>query len=839
MATEFNKKRDIWLISVTLVVLTLVAYEPIRHNDFVNYDDDKYVTKNPNVTGGITWPGIKWAFTKTYASNWHPLTWLSHMADCEIYGLNPVGHHITNVVIHIINSLLLFLLLSKMTGSVWGSGFVAAIFAVHPVHVESVAWAAERKDVLSGLFWMLTILAYVHYAERPSFKRYVLVVLAFVMGLLSKPMVVTLPFILLLLDWWPLECIALSGNGGASATQKRQKTDGGHPKATLRQLVLEKVPLIVLSVISSVMAIIAQRSGGAVATFENISLDYRIANALTSYINYIGKMIWPSGLAVFYPHPHIKLSDGTAVICGLLLVLITLLSIYTGRRRKHIAMGWLWYIVTLVPVIGLAQIGTQAMANRYMYIPMAGLLIIVAWEVKDIIADKRGLQIAACVSAVIVIFSAAIATRTQVKHWENSLTLFDYTLKVTENNLLAENNYGSALFEAGRVDEAIPHLKNMIRINPRFSDARIKLGKILMGQKKVNEAIVCFNEVLEQNEGSAEAHYNLAFALEMQNKYDEAIKHLSKALAIDPDYTDARNRMGISLMATGRIAEAIGCFERILGKKEDFAEAHYNLAVALGMQNKYDEAIKHLSRVLDIEPNFPDARNKLGVALMASGRTNEAIGCFTKLLEQNGESAEAHYNLAEAFRMQKKYDEALRHLAKALETEPNYPEAHNRMGIILLAAGRPGEAVTYFNEALRTAKDKGEVYASIGMAYTQLGKNKEAIQNLSKVVELKPNNVLVLNNLGWAMAAEEDVSAEDANRAIEYAKRACELTGYKDARTLDTLAVAYAAAGRFEEAVKTAEKATDTAKAGGREDLVDEIQKRMELYKAGQRYYQK
>jgi len=766
---EHRQKHIRTLIYIGLVAATFVAYEPVRHNDFTRYDDAKYITKNPNVSGGITQQSVTWAFTKLYAANWHPLTWLSHMLDCQLFGLKPFWHHLISVLFHIANALLLFWILKNITGTMWTSAFVAAVFALHPLQVESVAWAAERKTVLSGLFWLLTMAAYIRYARQPRLGRYLVVLLVFGLGIMTKPAVVTLPLVLLLLDYWPLERIGRPGFA-EGLRRGKQRTEGVFQKVSAVRLIVEKIPLLALSVILSVMTLKAQQSGGAVITFEKIPLDYRIANVFTSYIKYIGKIICPSRLAVFYSNPHVNLLEATVVVCALLFVVISILSIYIGRRRKYVAVGWLWYVVTLVPMIGLVQAGTQAMADRYMYISMLGLLIIAAWSVKDLIANNRHWKVAATVLAAIVLSSAVILTRTQVKYWQDDMTLFAHTLKVTENNPLAEHNYGSALFEAGQLDEAIPHFNNAIRIIPTFVEARNNIGKIFLIQGKTNEAIACFNDVLRQNENSAEAQYNLAMVLSVQGKYNDAIKHFAAVPSSDPKY--------------------------------------------------------------------PDARYGMGLALMATNRPNEAIACFNDALRQNGDSAEVHYNLAIALGKQKKYDEAIEHLAKVLQLNPMYPEAHNKIGFALQLAGRPDEAIKYLNEGLKINKGQ-ETYANLGSAYIQVGKYDLAIKNLTKAIELKPDNIDVLNKLAWLFGAVDNTSIHNAQKAVEFAQQGCELTGYKDPMLLDTLAVAYAATGRFDEAKATAEKALSIAKETGRENLAGEIQNRIKLYEAGQPYRQK
>jgi protein O-mannosyl-transferase len=760
---SLSQKHIFLFISATIVMSTLVAYEPIRHNGFVNYDDDKYITKNPDVTGGITRQSLEQVFTKPHIYMWHPLTIISHMLDYEFFGLNPTGHHLVSVLIHIVNALLLFWILNNLTGVIWLSAFVAAVFALHPLQVESVAWAAERKTVLSGLFWLLTMVTYIHYVKQPRLGRYLMVLLVFGLCIMTKPVVVTLPFALLLLDYWPLDRVRW-GPSFAEATEGRQK-------ASVKLLIIEKIPLLAMSAILAVITINWQHLGGVIQTLEKEPMGYRIANMFLSYIRYIGKMIWPSRLAVFYPHPQLDVSDTKVLICAILLILLTGICIYTGRRRKYVAVGWLWFVVTLIPMIGLVQSGEQAMANRYMYISMLGLLIIIACAAKDFIASRPRVKIAAIILGLAAISCFIVLTRMQVRHWQNSITLYEYALKVTQNNALAENNYGSALFEAGRFDEAMLHLNNSIRIQPIFFHAHYNLGKVFLIQGKTSEAITCFNDALRQNGGSAQAHYDLGIALGMQGKYSDAIKCFEKALSLDSNYPDARYKMGLALMATNRPNEAIACFNELINRKHGTAEVYYNLAIALGMQNKYEEAIKQLS--------------------------------------------------------------------KTLEMEPGYPDAHNRMGIALMAIGKPDEAIKYFDKALRINKDTSEVYGNLGTAYMRMGKYGPGIYNFNKAVEQKPDSIVNLNRLAWAMATVEDTSLRDANKAIEAAGRACELTGDKDAEYLDTLAVTYAAADRFEEAKATAEKALSIAKANRQEDLAGAIEKRIKLYETGQPYRQK
>jgi len=376
-------------ICLALVLATFIAYEPMRHNGFVNYDDDVYVTENRNVNRGITAESVFWAFTNPHRSMWHPLTSLSHMLDCQLFGLVPFWHHLTSLLFHIAGTLLLFWILKRMTGAVWLSAFVAAVFALHPLNVESVAWVAERKSVLSSFFWMLTIAAYLRYAERPGIDRYLLVVLVFCLALMAKPMVVTLPFALLLLDYWPLGRFQWGRQSREESSMQSESAKVSYRNSPSWRLVVEKIPLFILSAVLSVITFIAQKSGGAVMWTDSLPLNFRIPNALVSYLTYIGKMFWPSRLAVFYPHPRGTVSIWLAVVVALLLLALSIWVIRSARSRRYLLVGWLWYLGTLVPVVGLVQAGGQARADRYMYLPMIGLLIIITWGLCELAAKWR------------------------------------------------------------------------------------------------------------------------------------------------------------------------------------------------------------------------------------------------------------------------------------------------------------------------------------------------------------------------------------------------------------------------------------------------------------------
>ena len=619
-----SQKRHRFLLLLVCIGLTIgifIAYEPIRFNGFVNYDDSVYITENPDVKNGISVKSLTWALTQFHNKMWHPLTTLSHLIDCQLYGLHPLGHHLTNVVIHLVNTLLLFFILRKLTSSLWLSAFIAAVFALHPLQVESVAWASERKTVLAGLFSFLTIAIYLWYVKKPVIKRYIPLFLIYALCITTKPSVVTLPFVLLLLDYWPLERLDL---------EHRSKN-----AVPLKKLILEKIPLIALALILCVLTLVAQQQGQVIVPLENMPLKYRLGNAFISYISYIGKLIYPANLAVLYPHPFEKVSINSSIICSLLFMAATVLALYYARKRKYLIVGWLWFAGTLVPMAGIIQSGVQAMADRYMYLSMLGLLFIIALFSKEIIEKMQHLKPLFIILSAFSITAMIIISRIQVGYWQNGLTLFEHTLKVTKDNAIAQCNYGNALFRAGKLDESIEHLKNAIKIVPAYPLARINLGKALLKQGKAEEAIACF-------------------------------KSLS-------DYAD----------------------------------------------------------------------------------------------------------------------------------------------------------------------EKEDMYASLGAAYTITGKFEPAYENLTKAKELKPDDPDVLNNLAWLLVAIGDNPSQDCNKAMEYAKRACELTNNENADYLDSLAASYAAAGKFSEAVAAAEKGLDIAKARGNKGLEQSIQSHLEFYRANKPYREK
>lgn len=544
-----RRLRPLW-ISVALAVLTLAVFWPVKDYPFIELDDAAYLIKSPFVSEGLTPDGVAWAFTTDYFTYWHPVTWLSHMAAVDLYGMEPGGHHLVNLFLHLANVVLLFLVLNWMTGDPWKSGFAAALFAVHPLHVEPVAWVAARTDVLSSFFWILTMAAYRYYAARPRAGPYLLLVASFALGLMAKPMLATLPFALLLLDFWPLARF--------SATDIRMEIPRALAPARLRDLVREKIPLFALSA-ASVITTYATSSGvGSVRSLEEIPMGVRASNALVSYATYLVKTVWPSSLSIFYPYPHGY--PPVWMVAGSALLLTGVSVAVFGSRRKYpyLPVGWLWYLGTLVPVIGLVQAGDQAAADRYTYIPLIGIFLAAAWGGA---AAFRGLRLrtpALAVTAVLALAALAMAARVQVGYWRDSVAVFGHAIDVTRDNWLAHYNLGTHLVNNREYADAVPHFREAVRIRPSDAWSCNNLGGALKEMGRLEEAATWFERALREQPESAAAHYNLGSVMLRLGDMPGAIRHLREAVRIKPGDEDARRKLEWALMSQHMQSPAAG-----------------------------------------------------------------------------------------------------------------------------------------------------------------------------------------------------------------------------------------------------------------------------------------
>ncbi len=638
-----------WVTGITCLLLALavwVVFGQTLHHEFVNYDDDRYVYENSTITQGLNRSGIAWAFTHSHGDNWHPLTSLSHMLDCQFYGLKPGGHHLTNVLLHAATAIVLLLVFRNLTGAFWPSAFVAAVFALHPLRVESVAWVAERKDVLSGLFFALTLGAYVRYVRRSetgrshaggnhtrshlrllTSKDYWLVLLLFALGLLSKPMLVTLPFVLLLLDYWPLG--RMRRGSPTNVELKRFENHLGPNPATFRQLMIEKIPFLLLSAASCVATILAQES--AIRSVQNLSFLSRIGNALVACAVYIGQMFYPSGLAVLYPHPGNQLSVWTVGLCGVVLIFLSVSAVKWQRKRPYLLVGWLWYLGMLVPVIGFLQVGSHARADRYTYLPHLGLYVMVAWGAVDLCGAWRVCRAMLPAAAVVILTGLLVLAHIQTRHWRDSVSLWAHTLACTSGNFFAHNNLGNALAERGKLNAAIPHYERALQLKPSYAEAHINLGVALAQLGKWNAAIPEFEQALQLKPDSAEAHSNLGVALTQQGKWNAAVPHYERALQLKPDSAEVHNNLGLALVKQGMWHEAIPHYERALQLKPYYIEAGYNLAwlLATCIEAQFRnpaEALRLAQRARELtQSRSPEVLDALAAAQAASGDFGRAV----------------------------------------------------------------------------------------------------------------------------------------------------------------------------------------------------------------------
>jgi len=675
------------LIALLLIVVTWAAYWPVHRAGLTNFDDDVYVSDNPQVLHGLTLEGFRWAFTTFHACNWHPLTWLSHMADCSLFGEKAGASHLVNVGLHIANTVLLLLLLWRMTGALWRSTFVAGLFALHPLHVESVAWIAERKDVLSTFFGFLMLLAYVRYVQQTKVQRvlgsakssgpanrvygggptfwYALALICFLLGLLSKPMLVTLPLLMLLLDYWPLQRFR-------RVTDLGPKTEGSIGKGLL-PLLREKLPFFVLSAGSSAITFWAQKTGGAVVPIKEVPFANRLAGAAVGYAAYLGKAFWPTKLAVPYPFvsefPEIKV-----VLAIIVLLAGTALGLLAARRAPYVVVGWLWFIGTLVPVIGLVTVGSQAMADRYSYVPLIGIFVMVSWGAVELSAGWRWQRLALAVPAAMVLAGCFVCTRLQVRYWQNNLTLFSHTLQVTTNNPVAEQCFG--------------------------------------------------------------------FALALAGKEPEAVQHFDAALAVWPDYQPALLDRGIALMMGGRADEAVADFQEAIRRQPNSPKAYYQLAGALANQKKLEEAKTNYLLALRFQPNFAEAHTKLGNVLLLEGDKTNALWHLHEAVRINPDNAESQYALGNELAQQQSFAAAVAHLGAAIKAQPNYTSALNDLAWILATRTEPG--VRNVPEAIRLASRACELTGNrmpglldtLGVAESEAGRFQEAIRATEHAIEL-------------------------------------------------------------------------------------------------------
>jgi protein O-mannosyl-transferase len=795
-----NPQRVSYALMVALFVLTLALYWPATGNDFLAYDDADYVTSNPQVQAGLSWAGVKSAFSTPTSCNWHPVTMLSHSLDCQLFGLKPWGHHLSSLLLHALNAVLLFALLRRLTGSTWRSFWVAALFALHPLRVESVAWVAERKDVLSGCFGLLTLLLYTRYAQaqlptpqaagkaqsskaqvpprpshlagpavpspapgtrpsllpltQPAAGWYWLALVSFALGLMSKAMLVTWPFVLLLLDYWPLGRLKFRSKNAECRSQNRPAPKAEPSNFNLQpsafSLLFEKLPFLALAALASVVTFMVQQHGGAVVETGDLPLGLRCSNALISYCRYLGKLCWPTDLAVFYPHPQHWPWLQVLWASGVLLGLSGL--VWAQRRRwPFLLVGWLWYLGTLVPVLGLVQVGQASLADRYTYLPLIGVLVLGVWGAQELTRGSRYLALAFSAVGAVALLVCLGLTRQQLGYWKDSETLFGHSLAVTPDSAVTHLFFADALKRKGCTEAALSHLQETVRLKPTYAEARYNLGVALVGLGRTDEAIREYQEAIHLQPDYFQAHNNLGAALAAQGQNDEAIAQYQEAIRLQPDYVLAHNNLGSILLRQGQTDAAIGQYQEVARLRPDSAEVHNDLGKALFRKGQWEAARQQFQAAVGLQPSHAEAHFNLGTALAIQGHLNEAIGQFQETLRLNPDHADAHYNLGTALARTSQMAGAIHEFQEALRLQPEHAGAHYNLGVALSQQHQLDEAISQFQETVRLRPEHALAHNHLGTALLEKGQIEEAISHFRAALRLKPDYAEAQQNLARAL----------------------------------------------------------------------------------------
>jgi tetratricopeptide (TPR) repeat protein len=667
---ESARQRPSLLLGLILCLVTLALYAPMLQNDFINFDDEGYITDNPWVTKGLTGPGILWAFHSFEQGNWHPLTWISHMIDCQLFGLHPAGHHLVNALYHTANTLLVFLLLRQMTGKIWPSAFVAALFGWHPLHVESVAWASERKDVLCAFFWLLTMMAYVSYVRRPRPTIYLLALVLFACSLMAKPMAVTLPFVLLLMDFWPLK--------RWEPGQVNGLPDGMWWKRSI-QLAVEKLPFLFLCLSDCWITFVAQKKVGAVLSVAALPFSYRLGNALWSYLRYVSNIVCPAGLSIIYPYKaHLPVVLVTISIA--LLIVWSGLFLLWRQRFPYLLAGWFWFLGTLVPTIGLVQVGAQAMADRYMYIPSIGLFILIVWGMADLMQHYPRWQNGVRFLGAAALALCLVTTSLQIRYWRSSIALFSHAVEVTGDNGVAYYCLGLSCEQHGDHDAALTLYEKAVAAAPDYYPSQYGLGNMLLGNGDFT---------------NAEAHLDLA---ERMDQRDPKLEF----------------NLGMILLNAGKDAEGLSHLQTATRLAAENPRYHAFFAFALLKETNTDGAIEQFNRALALQPDYPYARYGLASVLAAVGRTNDAIEQYQTEVKQHENDPETHYNLGLALQDYRQLNLAEAEFQRQLQIAPKDFRANYRLGQVFAAEGRFAEAIAQYRTALKILPDFADAQKEMG-----------------------------------------------------------------------------------------------------------------------------
>jgi len=727
-----SAQRRFLIAASLLAVATLAAFGGGVLNGFVSFDDDVYLIYNDIVRAGLSWAGLGWAFTSTHAANWHPVTWLAHMATVDLFGMDPIGHHAVGIALHVANALLLLALLSRLTGALWRPALVAALFALHPLHVESVAWASELKDLLATLFSLLCLLAWLRHLRRPGAGGYLGACALFALALMSKPMPVTLPFLLLLLDWWPLGrwAPAMAPPAGVPRQPPRLL-----PQAALW---IEKLPLFLLAAASVFVTLVAQGLGGAVVSGTRIPFLVRASNALMSLLSYLEKCFLPTKLSFYYRFPP-ELPVWWLPAALTLLCVLTVLALRAARRRPWLGVGWLWYLGTLMPVIGLVQVGGQAMADRYTYLPLTGIFVAVAWAAAEIPARRPAMTVPTVMVALAALAALGSLTRAQVALWRNDRALSLHALALDPDNWMAHTILGIDYVKSQRPAEALPHLEAALRVNPE-AETSYNMAVVQEALGRPDLAVPFYREALRYKPAYPEALNNLGVHLAREGKIAEAVTHYREALRLRPMYAEAGRNLAKALAAEGNVDEAVLRLRATLEFADDKVPVLDEIGRILATAGRFEEAYPYFRRILDFQPASVVARNNMGNVLADLGRIDDAVAEYREALRVDPGSTATHFNLANALVGQRKLDEAVRHFQLFLEANPDHARGNFSLGNALAAQGKFVEAVARYRRAIELDPTLADARFNLGNALADLGRPGEAVEPYLEAVRLNPGD---------------------------------------------------------------------------------------------------
>jgi tetratricopeptide (TPR) repeat protein len=761
---NINPQTQILIVYIVLTVVTLAVFWQVNHYDFINFDDQVYVIENNHIQSGITLDGFRWAFSTRYTNLWNPLVWLSFMFDYQLHGLNAGGYHVTNVILHVMSALLLFWLFNRMTGAIWRSAFIAAIFALHPLHVESVAWIAERKDVLSAFFWMLTLCLYVYYTEKPVIRRYLPVLLCFACALMSKPMVITLPIVMILLDYWPLdrlqsrkivttipEVIPVCADQGMKKNKfKKEDLKKNISPPRVQKLsepkiagiipiwqLWEKIPFFILSIVMIIITLYNPSTLDMSGThyLKQFPLLSRLANAPVAFVTYLEKTFWPHDMTVFYPFSE-QIPLWQVLGASLLILIITAAVIVMIKRLPYLFAGWMWFSVTITPVIGIIQISRvapYAMADRYHYLPSIGLGVMLAWGIPALISSEAIRKKVLFPAGIIFLGVISFISWTQCGYWKDSFELFKHALQVTKDNALAHHSFGRSLLIKGKIEEAIDHFNEAIRLTP-------------------DDMIPYFNR------GAAYAK---------AGKHQRAIEDYTEVIRLKPDDADAYNNRGLSFGELGKHQRAIEDYTKAILLKPDDANAYYNRGIACGELGQYQSAIEDYNEAIRLKPDNAEAYSNRGVAYDKLGQHQRAIEDYKQATRLNPDSAQTYYNRGITCGELGQYQSAIEDYNEAIRLKPNYVDAYINRGIAYAYLGQHQRAIEDYTEVIRLQPDNAEAYSNRGVAYVNLNQYQSAIGDYNEAIRLKPDNADAYNNRGitYLLQSKEMLACPDAKKA--------------------------------------------------------------------------